>query len=47
MRQQTITLNGVVKCVTTIPYSETTIKAMKKAGYRIKEKEVADDKKRK
>lgn len=47
MIQQTITLNGVVKCVTTVPYSESTIKAMKKAGYKIKEKETADDKRRK
>ena len=45
--KQIISLNGVVKCVTTVPYSESVVKAMKKAGYKIKEKEIADDKRRK
>ena len=32
-----ISKDGVVMCVTTIPYSPEVIKQMKKAGYKIKE----------
>ena len=33
---QVISKDGVIVCVTTVPYSAETIKAMKKAGYKIK-----------
>ena len=33
---QTIYKDGVIVCVTTVPYSAATIKDMKKAGYKIK-----------
>jgi hypothetical protein len=35
--KQIISKNGRVVCVTTTPYPKQTIKAMKKAGYKIKE----------
>ena len=37
--KQTISKDGVILCVTSIPYSATTIKAMKKAGYKVKTEE--------
>jgi predicted fused transcriptional regulator/phosphomethylpyrimidine kinase len=37
---QTISKCGIVKCVTTVPYAEETLKQMKKAGYRVK---ISDD----
>ena len=33
---QTISKDGVIVCVTTVPYSAAIIKDMKKAGYKIK-----------
>lgn len=35
--KQIISKNGVVYCVTVIPYSQAIIRAMKQAGYKIKE----------
>lgn len=35
--KQIITKDGKVLCSTTVPYSKQTVKAMKAAGYRIKE----------
>jgi hypothetical protein len=34
--KQTISKNGVVICVTTVPYEPNIVKDMKKAGYKIK-----------
>jgi predicted fused transcriptional regulator/phosphomethylpyrimidine kinase len=39
--KQIITKDNHVECVTTVPYPPEVIKAMKKAGYKIKE--VKDD----
>ena len=36
---QIIKKDGKVQCVTTVPYSEETIRAMKKAGYKVQTKE--------
>lgn len=33
---QTISKDGVVVCVTSVPYSAAIIKDMKKAGYKVK-----------
>lgn len=33
---QIISKNGVVKCVTSVPYPDAVIKQMKNAGYRVK-----------
>ena len=33
---QTISKDGVIVCVTTVPYPTAIIKDMKKAGYKIK-----------
>ena len=33
---QTISKDGVIVCVTTVPYSAAIIKDMKRAGYKIK-----------
>ena len=33
---QTISKDGVIVCVTTVPYPAAIIKDMKKAGYKIK-----------
>lgn len=33
---QTISKDGVVVCVTTVPYSAAIVKDMKKAGYKVK-----------
>ena len=33
---QTISKDGVIVCVTTVPYPASIIKDMKKAGYKIK-----------
>ena len=35
--KQIISKNGRVVCVTTVPYDQQTVKAMKAAGYKIKE----------
>lgn len=37
--KQTISKDGVVVCVTTVPYSAAIIKDMKQAGYKIKTEE--------
>ena len=37
--KQIISKNGVIKCQTTVPYSEEVIKQMKKAGYRVRNTE--------
>ena len=37
--KQIISKDGVIVCVTTIPYSAAIIKDMKKAGYKIKTEE--------
>lgn len=37
--KQIITKDGKVYCTTTAPYSKETIKQMKKAGFKIQEKE--------
>lgn len=37
--KQTISKDGVVVCVTSIPYSAAIIKDMKKAGYKVKTEE--------
>lgn len=37
--KQIITRDGVVICVTTVPYPDYIIKDMKKAGYKIKTEE--------
>lgn len=37
--KQTISKNGKVLCVTTVPYSKEIVKQMKAAGYKVKEKE--------
>ena len=34
---QTITKDGKVMCVTTVPYHPDTVKSMKKAGYKVME----------
>lgn len=47
MIKQTVSYRGAVKCVTRIPYPEEVVKQMKKAGYRVKEVEAADERKRK
>ena len=36
---QTISKDGKPMCVTTVPYPPEVIKSMKKAGYRVREKE--------
>lgn len=36
---QTISKGGIVYCVTSVPYPEEIVKSMKKAGYRVKNKE--------
>ena len=36
---QTISKDGVIVCVTTVPYSAAIVKGMKKAGYKIKTEE--------
>lgn len=36
---QTITKDGKTYCVTTVPYPPVVIKSMKKAGYRVRERE--------
>lgn len=41
--KQIILKDGVVVCETTVPYPKETIKAMKKAGYKVKEV-INDDK---
>ena len=44
--KQIISKNGRVYCETTVPYPKETIKAMKAAGYTVKEiKESKDNKK--
>ena len=40
MTKQIISKDGVVKCVTSVPYPDDVIKQMKKAGYRVKTVEV-------
>ena len=41
-----ISKDGVSYCTTTVPYQKETIKAMKEAGYKIKEvKDVKDNEK--
>jgi hypothetical protein len=37
--KQTISKNGVIMCVTTVPYPAAIIKDMKKAGYKVKTEE--------
>ena len=37
--KQIISKNGKVLCVTTAPYSKEIVKQMKKAGYKVTEKE--------
>ena len=37
--KQIISKDGVIVCVTSIPYSAAIIKGMKKAGYKIKTEE--------
>ena len=37
--KQIISKDGVIVCVTSIPYSAATIKEMKKAGYKVKTEE--------
>ena len=37
--KQTISKDGVIVCITTIPYSAAIIKDMKKAGYKVKTEE--------
>lgn len=37
--KQTISKNGVVVCVTTVPYPPGIVKEMKKAGYKVKVEE--------
>lgn len=44
---QTISLHGRVMCVTTVPYSDGIVTAMKKAGYRVKTQEIVAAKKHK
>ena len=34
--KQTISKDGVIVCVTTVPYPAAIIKDMKKAGYKVK-----------
>ena len=34
--KQTISKDGVIYCVTTVPYSAAIIRDMKKAGYKVK-----------
>ena len=34
--KQTISKDGVIVCVTTVPYPANIVKEMKKAGYKIK-----------
>lgn len=34
--KQTISKDGVIVCVTTVPYPASIIKDMKKAGYKVK-----------
>lgn len=41
--KQTIFKGGKVVCVTTAPYPKETIKAMKAAGYKIKEEKDGKD----
>lgn len=36
---QTISKDGVIYCVTTVPYPPSVIKDMKKAGYKVKTEE--------
>lgn len=35
--KQTITKDGKVHCVTSVPYPAEVVKQMKKAGYKVKE----------
>ena len=37
--KQIISRNGRVLCVTTVPYSKEIVKQMKKAGYKVEERE--------
>lgn len=37
---QTISKDGKVVCVTSVPYDSRTIKTMKKAGYKVKEEKL-------
>ena len=43
MTRQIITRDGVVICVTTVPYPDWIIKDMKRAGYKIKTEETEDE----
>lgn len=43
MIEQIISKDGKIKCITTILYPKNIIKAMKKAGYIIKEKEIKNE----
>lgn len=35
--KQIVTKDGATVCVTTVPYPADTVKAMKKAGYKVKD----------